>query len=203
MRRVGCVWLICSLLLLAACHGDDADLFQGSSVTGVKLGQDWALQDLNGQTRTPQDFIGDLQLVFFGFTQCPDVCPTTLATVAQTMSLLGEQAKGVQVLMVTVDPERDTPDVMTEYLHAFDAELPRSFVGLTGTSEAIRQTAGAFRAYYAKVPTPDGDYTMDHSASIYLLDQQGQARVMFNEQVGAEVMAHDIGVLLSQNQSAK
>jgi len=178
-------------LALAAC-GESAPQFKGSDITGTHLGQGVALTDFNGQPRTLKDFAGKVQVVFFGFTQCPDVCPTSLAELSDVMQQLGPDADRVQVLLITVDPERDTPEVLKQYVTNFD---PR-FLALTGSADQIKQAAASFKAYYAKVPRPDGDYTMDHTAAFYLLDGKGEARVLANNNIGADALAHDIKALL-------
>ena len=177
---------------LAAC-GQKEVSFIGSDITGSKLGRDMILQEGSGQTRSLADFKGKLTLVFFGFTQCPDVCPTAMAELAQTMELLGQDAKDVQVLMISVDPERDTPEVLTAYVQAFNP----SFTGLSGTPEQLSQTAKSFKAYYAKSPgaTPD-QYSMDHASSFYLLDKDGEARVLISGNASAQDIASDIRQLL-------
>ncbi len=175
----------------------DSPEFVGSDISTGNIGQDWSLTDHTGQTRGANSFPGKVSLVFFGFTQCPDVCPTALAEISAALQMLGEKAKDVQVLMITVDPDRDTPAILDAYLGAFDEGLATSFLGLTGTAEQIRQTAGDFRAFYAKVPTPDGSYTMDHSASFYLIDTQGKSRVLLSSQAGPEAIAQDIRTLLN------
>ena len=178
--------------LLAAC-GESAPAFKGSDITGTQLGKKLALVDHNGKPRTLQDFAGKAVVVFFGFTQCPDVCPTSLAELSQVMKQLGPDADRVQVLLVTVDPERDTPEILKQYVTTFD---PR-FLGLTGTPEQIKQAAAPFTAYYAKVPTQDGaNYTMDHTAAFYLFDGKGESRVLATNTAGAEALAHDIKALL-------
>ena len=185
------VVLLSSLLWLAGCS-DHPAAFRGSDISGTKLGQQWKLIDMNGQARDQSSFAGKVQLVFFGFAQCPDICPTSLSELSEAMKLLGPDADRVQVLLVTVDPERDTPEILRKYLSAFD---PR-FIGLTGTPEQVRLAASSFKAFYSKVPRPGGDYTMDHSASFYLLDRKGEARVLLSNNVGAAAIAHDIKALL-------
>lgn len=178
--------------ILAAC-GDPAPSFKGNDISGTQLGKNLALNDHNGQARTLRDFAGKVTVVFFGFTQCPDVCPTSLAELSQVMQKLGGDADRVQVLMITVDPERDTPEILKQYVTTFD---PR-FLGLTGTPDQIKQAAASFKAYYAKVPTEGGkNYTMDHTAAFYLLDGKGESRVLANNTIGAEALAHDIKALL-------
>ncbi len=185
------VLLLSSLLWLTGCS-DQPAAFRGSDITGTKLGQQWKLTDMNGQARDQSSFTGKVQLVFFGFAQCPDICPTSLSELSEAMKLLGPDADRVQVLLVTVDPERDTPEILRKYLSAFD---PR-FLGLTGTPEQVRLAASSFKAFYSKVPRPGGDYTMDHSASFYLLDRKGEARVLLSNNAGAAAIAHDIKALL-------
>jgi protein SCO1/2 len=187
--------LSASLLVLAACSEQKG--FMGSDITGGGIGAGWSLTDHTGAVRTSESFPGKVALVFFGFTQCPDICPASLAEVATAVKLLGDRAKDVQVLMVSVDPERDTPEVLKDYLGAFDAELPTRFLGLTGSQEEVRKAASSFRAFYAKSPRPGGDYTMDHSTSFYLIDSKGATRVLLSNRAGPEAMAHDIRALLN------
>lgn len=181
-----CLWL------LAACGDGGSVTFKGSDISGTKLGQNWSLVGMDGKTYTPASFRGKVTLVFFGFTQCPDVCPTALAELTQVMKLLGDRAAQVQVLMISVDPERDTPEVLRAYISGFNPK----FLGLTGTPEQIKAAAGSFKAYYAKVPAAKGAYSMDHSSSFYLLDKKGEARVMLNSTIGAAAVAQDIEALL-------
>lgn len=196
-KLVRLISLIClSLVVLTLASCSDRQDFQGSDITTGKIGQGWELTGHNGKTVSPDTFKGKVTLVFFGFTQCPDICPTALSQVHSALKLLGDQAKDVQVLMVTVDPERDTPAIMREYLKAFNEGLPTEFLGLVGTAQQLQQAAKAFRAYYAKVQSPSGGYTMDHSASFYLLDKTGKTRVLLSSQTTPEVMAHDIKLLL-------
>lgn len=178
-------------IALAAC-GDNTPQFKGSDISGTQLGRGLELSDYNGKTRTLQDFAGKAVVVFFGFTQCPDVCPTSLAELTEVMKKLGPDADRVQVLLITVDPERDTPEVLKQYVTAFD---PR-FLGLTGTPDQVKKAAASFKAYYAKAPTKDGNYTMDHTAAFYLLDGKGESRVLANNNIGVDALVHDIQALL-------
>jgi protein SCO1/2 len=179
-------------LVLLACS-PERPKFKASDVTGASFGRDFALTDHTGKPRTLADYRGKAVVVFFGFTQCPDVCPTTLATLAQTMKTLGPEADRVQVLFVTVDPERDTPALLSHYVPAFD---PR-FVGLTGDAAAIDRVAKEFKIIYQKQPgaTP-GSYTVDHSAGVFVFDPQGRLRVYASHGQGPEVFAHDLRELL-------
>ncbi len=177
---------------LAAC-GPQAPSFKASDVTGADVGRDFSLTDFNGQRRTLADFRGKVVVIFFGYTHCPDVCPTTLAQLSETMQRLGADADRVQVLFVTVDPERDTPAVLAKYVPAFD----KRFLGLYGTAGETAATAKAFKVIYEKVPgSAPGDYTMDHSAGTYLYDPEGRLRVFVGYGQGADVFTHDIRELL-------
>ena len=176
---------------LVAC-GDSTPVFKGSDITGTQLGRGMELSDHNGKLRQLSDFSGKVVVVFFGFTQCPDVCPTALAELTEVMKKLGPDADRVQVLLISVDPERDTPEVLKQYVTAFD---PR-FLGLTGTPDQVKKAAASFKAYYAKAPTKDGNYTMDHTAAFYLLDGKGESRVLVNNNIGVDALTQDIQALL-------
>ena len=181
---------------LAAC-GDQGPAFKGSDIAGTHLGEDWTLTDFNGQPRTLASFTGKVLVVFFGYTQCPDVCPTSLTELADVMHKLGPDADKVQVLFITVDPDRDTAEILKQYATAFD---PR-FLALRGTAEETRKAAAAFKAYYAKVPDKNGgpdDYSMDHTAAFYLFDAKGQARVLASHDSSADDLVHDIRILLQK-----
>ena len=180
---------------LSACLtgcGDPVETFQGSEISGSHLGQGWQLTSADGKPYTLASFAGKAVLVFFGYTQCPDVCPTTLAELSEVMKLLGDKADRLQVVMITVDPERDTPDVLKAYVTSFD---PR-FLGLSGTPEQIKQAANSFKAFYAKSAVANGTYSMDHTASFYLIDPKGESRVLLNNNAGAKAIVHDVGLVL-------
>jgi protein SCO1/2 len=185
------LFVFMAVVLLSACEPAQTK-FMGSDITGTNLGQDWSMPDTSAVMRDAKSFPKQVQLVFFGFTQCPDICPTALSEANEAMRLLGPQAKDVQVLMVTVDPERDSPMVLSNYMAAFNP----GFKGLVGSPEQLKKTASSFKAFYAKSPLPNGNYTMDHSTSFYLLDQNGKARVLISNQAGAAAIAHDIRALL-------
>jgi protein SCO1/2 len=182
-------------LTLAACSPARPQ-FRGSDVTGIAYGRDFRLSDPSGKTRTLADFRGKVVALFFGYTQCPDVCPTTLAELAAAMAKLGPDAARVQVLFVTVDPERDTPELLARYVPAFQP----SFLGLYGDAAATAATAKEFRIIYQKQPgaTP-GTYSVDHSAGTYLFDPQGRLRVYESYGQGPDAFAHDIGLLLKSS----
>lgn len=189
MIRLGAAVL---LLVLAACS-PDGPKFKASDVTGASFGRDFALTDPSGTSRTLADFRGKAVVVFFGYTQCPDVCPTTLATLAETMKLLGPDADRVQVVFITVDPDRDTPALLSEYVPAFD----KRFIGLSGDAAATERVAKEFKVIYQKQPGPTpGTYTVDHSAGVFLFDPQGRLRAYASHGQGPEVFAHDLRELL-------
>lgn len=177
---------------LAACSPSAPEFF-GSDVSGTGLGADLAIPDTTGQLRTLDDYKGQVAVVFFGFTQCPDVCPTALAELSQAMNLLEDKADDVQVILISVDPERDTPEILSAYVNAFHPD----FVGLTGTTEQLHQAAQSFKAYYAKAPGPTPEqYTMDHTASFYIFDKKGEVRVLISGDATAQDIAGDIRQLL-------
>jgi protein SCO1/2 len=167
--------------------------FQSTDITGADFGKELALIDHNGQQRRLSDFRGKVVVVFFGFTHCPDVCPTTLMELARALKTLGPDAQRVQVLMVTVDPERDTPQVLKQYVTALDP----SFLGLTGDSEAIARAAREFKVFYQKSPGgAPGTYSVDHSSGSYVFDPAGRLRLLVGYGQGADAFAHDIRELL-------
>ena len=179
-------------MLLAAC-GPSAPEFRSADITGTTYGRDFALTDHNGRAVTLADYRGKAVVLFFGYTHCPDVCPTTLSELAAAMEKLGPAAKDVQVLFVTVDPERDTPALLAQYVPAFNP----SFVGLHGDAAALERTAKEFRIVYRKQEGREpGSYTMDHSAGTFVFDPQGRLRLYVGYGQGADVFAHDLAELL-------
>jgi len=191
MRMFFAALAIVLLVLLVSCK-DATPQFKGSDITGTRLGKDLALTGTDGKAYTLEALKGKVSLVLFGFTQCPDVCPSSLAELTQVMKLLGKDAKRVQVVLITVDPERDTQEVLRAYVSGFNPD----FLGLTGTSEQVKKTAASFKVYYAKTAGAQGNYSMDHSASFYLMDAQGESRVLLSNNIGAAAIAHDIQLLL-------
>lgn len=167
--------------------------FRGVDLTGAEYARNLPLTDQNGQARRLQDFAGKVVVVFFGYTQCPDVCPTTLQELAEAKRLLGADGDRLQGIFVSVDPERDTPEVLKAYMGNFDA----SFLALRGTPEQLAAVAKDFKVYYKKVEgkTPTS-YTMDHSAGSYLYDPQGRLRVYHRYASGAPALAEDVKTLL-------
>ena len=168
--------------------------FTAVDVTGADYARDFALTDQHGKARTLADFKGKVVAVFFGFTQCPDVCPTTLAELAEVKRQLGADGDKLQAVLVSVDPERDTPELLSAYMENFDP----SFVGLRPTLEQLPVVAKDFKVYYKKVEgkTP-GSYSMDHSAGTYLFDPQGRLRLYSRYGAGNAALLADIKLLLA------
>jgi protein SCO1/2 len=168
--------------------------FQGVDVTGGEMGGEIRLTDHNGRPRTIADFRGKAVVVVFGYTQCPDVCPTTLADVAAALKLLGNDAKDVQVLFVTVDPKRDKPELLRQYVPAFNP----GFLGLFGDAQAVAKVTRDFHVYASERAGKTADsYTVDHSAQIFMLDKAGKARVLMPPGTAPAAMASDLKVLLN------
>ena len=182
-------------IALAGCSpAPEAISFTATDVTGADWGRDFHLHDATGKPRQLSDFKGQAVVLFFGYTQCPDVCPTTMAKMREVMKALGDDAKRVQVLFVTLDPERDTPELLAQYVPAFDAR----FLGLYGTSEVTAATAKDFKIFYQKQSgSKPGLYTIDHTAGLYVFDPQGRLRLFVRD--GAEVanVTADLKVLLA------
>ena len=179
-----------ALPVVAACADEK---FKSVDITGAPYAEGFALSDASGKVRKLQDFRGKLVTVFFGFTQCPDVCPTTMVKFAEVKRLLGKRGDQLRVVFITVDPERDTPAVLGKYVPQFDP----SFIGLTGSMEAITATAKEFKIFFMKVPgrTPQ-TYTMDHTTGSYVFDREGRVRLLVRHQESAENIAADLRRLL-------
>lgn len=177
---------------LAAC-GPDKPAFQSLDITGAEYARGFSLPDQNGQVRTLADFKGKVTVVFFGFTQCPDVCPTALLLLAEVKRLLGADGEKLQGVFITVDPERDTPEVLKAYMTSFDP----SFLALRGTLEQVEATAKDFKVFYKKVEGKvPGAYTMEHTAASFIFDPQGRIRLYVRPGQAAQAMADDIRLLL-------
>ena len=186
------VLLLAAAAALAAC-ADSKPQFKAIDLTGADYAKDFQLPDAHGKLRSLKDFQGKAVVVFFGFTQCPDVCPTTLTELAQAKKLLGPDGDKVQGIFVTVDPERDTPEVLKAYVANFDPGI----VALRGTPEQLAAMAKDFKVYYkkneGKTPT---SYSMDHSAASYVYDTQGRLRLYTRYGSGAQALADDLKLLL-------
>jgi protein SCO1/2 len=183
--------IICSLAL-AACEGKPQ--FKSTDITGVAYGKALELTDHTGKPRKLEDFRGKVIVLTFGFTQCPDVCPTTLAGIATELQKLGADAERVQVLMVSVDPERDTAKVLGDYVTTFD----KRFLGLRGDLEATRRAAQEFKIYFEKRKQGDG-YVVDHSAQSYVLDAQGRLRLLVRHDRLNQDLAADLREVLKSS----
>lgn len=197
-RRTAAQWLAGALAVtlttsvLTACSPDKLQ-FKSIDLTGADYAQGFSLADHNGQLRTLKDFSGKIVVVFFGYTQCPDVCPTTLAEMAQIKQLLGPDGDKLQAIFITLDPERDSPEMLKAYMGNFDP----TFLALRPSLEQLPEVAKDFKVYYKKVDgkTP-GSYTMDHSAGSYIFDAKGRIRLYSRYGGGAEALASDIRLLL-------
>ena len=166
--------------------------FKGVDITGASYAKGLQLKDFNGQVRSLAEFKGKVVFLFFGFTQCPDVCPTTMAELAELRRRLGPDGEKVQGVFVTVDPERDTPELLKGYLGSMDP----SFVGLTGTPDEIKAAAKEFKVFYQKVPTQNGNYTIDHTAGAFVFDPSGQVRLFVRYGMPVDDLVSDIRQLL-------
>jgi len=198
MRRLPIVLasVLAFLLSLSAC--DQAQKpkvsFNNTDVTGLEYAKGFALTDQNGQRRTLEEFRGKLVFVFFGFTHCPDVCPTTLAEMAGIMKALGPESERLQVVFITLDPERDTPELLASFVPAFHP----SFLGLTGDQATIDKVAKDFKVFAQKVPGKDGkSYTIDHTAGSYVFDAQGRIRLFVRHGQPDDALLKDLRQLLS------
>ncbi len=182
-----------AVLILAACDGGGPK-FRNVDMTGADYAKGFALTDHNGKPRTLADFSGKAVVVFFGYTRCPDVCPTTMVEMKEVLRKLGSEAAKVQVLFVTLDPERDTQQVLAQYVPAFD---PR-FLGLYGDSATTAKTAKDFKVFYEKRPgSSPGSYTIDHTAASYVFDPKGRLRLYVkHDQIGT--LADDLRTLLKE-----
>ena len=180
---------------LLACQKSEppAPVFHATDITGAAFARDFELTDHNGQTRKLSDFRGKLVAMFFGYTHCPDVCPTTLSDFAMALKSMGVDAKKVQVIFVTVDPERDTPDILKKYVPAFNP----TFLGMVTDPTHLVMLAKEYKVVYEKTSgRKQGDYLIDHSAGTYIYDQEGRLRLLMPYGSGAEVIAKDLKALL-------
>jgi protein SCO1 len=196
MRRLFITGFLLFTFVLAGCgESGPGPQFRLTDVTGANFGKEFALTDHNGKPRTLADFRGKVVTVFFGFTHCPDVCPTTLAEMAMVAKELGRDADRLQVLFVTVDPERDTREVLSRYVPSFNP----SFLGLYGSAEETARVAKEFKIYFRKQAHSGEGYSVDHSAGTYILDQQGRLRLFAQYGAGAPALLHDIRLLLRES----
>lgn len=184
--------MVALAMALAGCQKTE-EKFINTDLTGLAYAKDFNLTDHHGQPRSLKDFKGKAVIIFFGYTQCPDVCPTTLSEMAKVMQLMGSQADKVQVLFVTVDPERDTQDLLAAYMPNFD----KRFLGLRGDPAATAKVGAEFKIVYQKRPgTSPDNYTVDHTAASYAYDPEGRIRLYLPYGAKPETIAHDLGILL-------
>lgn len=170
-----------------------APSFKAMDITGIDSGKGFKLTDHQGKQRSLSDFKGKIVVLFFGYTHCPEACPNTLMELARVMKLLGPEADKVQVLFITLDPERDTQAILSQYMPAFNPK----FIGLYGTQEQTMETAKEYHIFYNREPgkTP-GNYTLSHSTGTYIHDQSGRLRLHASYGLGADALAHDIKLLI-------
>ena len=189
-----CALLAGATVLFSACSEKKVE-FRGIDVTGAEYARDLPLTDHNGQQRSLKDFAGKVVVVFFGFTQCPDVCPTSMQELAEVKRSLGADGDRLQGIFVTVDPERDTAEMLKAYMGNFDP----SFLALRGSPEQLAAVAKDFKIYYKKVEgKTDTSYTMDHSAGSYVYDPAGRLRVYHRYGRGAQALTADVATLLKE-----
>jgi protein SCO1/2 len=189
------LWLCC-VLALTACEKSQSPKvpFANTDITGLDYAKGFALTDHNGKPRTLADFKGKVVVVFFGYTQCPDVCPTTLSELAGIKKALGSEAERLQVIFITLDPQRDTPELMAGFVPAFDS----SFLGLWGEQAVIDKVAKDFKVFAQKVPSKDSkSYTIDHTAGSYVFDDQGRIRLFVRHGQGGDGLQKDLQRLLA------
>ncbi len=196
ISRLALLGLACGLLIVSPAQGQLSNLFNitttdfyGSDIRGTEFGRGLEGIDEEGEVFSFEDFKGKISLIFFGFTHCPDVCPTTLLQLSQLKNMLtAKEAEQLQVYLITVDPKRDTPTRLREYLSYFDPD----FKALTGTEEQVATMAKAFNVFYNKVLTEAGQYTVEHSAYVFVLDKNAKSVLLFREGMGIEKMLSDI-----------
>ena len=192
-RRFMGLGLAVSAALLASCS-EKKLVFNSIDISGGEMGHDFAIKDHNGQLRKLADFTGKVVVVFFGYTQCPDVCPTTMTELVEVKRLLGKDGERLQPLFITVDPQRDTPELLKAYMANFDP----TFLALCPTPAQLAEVAASFKVYYKKVGDDKSlSYTMDHSAGSYVFDPKGRVRLFVRYGLGEQPLAADIAQLLT------
>lgn len=195
VKRLAALGLVLTVLVLAACSADEAHEFAGADLSTMALAPNFTLTDADDTPVSLSDFRGQYVFIYFGYTFCPDFCPTTLAKLAQVRQQLGDEADNVQVIMITVDPERDTPDALADYVSRFDP----TFVGLTGTTEAIDAAGQPFGVFYQRNEGSEATgYLVDHSTRTYLIDPAGNARVAYPHDATVEDIVADLRWLFRQ-----
>jgi len=183
-----------ALLVLAGCQPAPPPSFKATDITGAAFARDFKLTDHNGQVRTLADFKGKVVAVFFGYIHCPDVCPTTLSDFSAALQQLGPRAGQVQVIFVTVDPQRDTPALLKQFVPAFNP----GFLGMFADAETLKALAHEYKVVYQKSSVKSAeDYLIDHSAGTYVYDPQGNLRLLMRYGSSPETIAHDLKILLT------
>jgi protein SCO1/2 len=191
MKKIVLLFLI--LICLVSCQNSNQQTFVGTDISSVRMDTAFSLKDFNGRIRTLEDFKGKVVVLFFGFTHCPDICPTTLTDLKKTMVLLKDKASAVQVIFITLDPARDTEDVLKKFIPTFNS----SFLGLTGTESDIDKVANQLKIFNKKVN--DGSkagYTIDHSAGLYVVDKKGSIKLHISNGQKPEDLASDLAKLI-------
>jgi protein SCO1/2 len=193
MKGLAAAVLLVLAVVATGCNAPSkGPAFELTDITGAEFGRDIRLTDHTGKPRALADFKGKVVAVFFGYTHCPDVCPVTMSEFAMVAKELGKDAERMQVLFITVDPERDTPEVLAKYVPAFNP----TFLGLYGDAEATTRTAKEFKVFFNKQPASGGSYSVDHSAGTYIYDPAGRLRLFASYGQGAPKLLHDIRLLL-------
>ncbi|MEY3838680.1 SCO family protein [Candidatus Methylopumilus universalis] len=191
MKKIVLLFLI--LICLVSCQNSNQQTFVGTDISSVRMDTAFSLKDFNGRIRTLEDFKGKVVVLFFGFTHCPDICPTTLTDLKKTMVLLKDKASAVQVIFITLDPARDTEEVLKKFIPTFNS----SFLGLTGTESDIDKVANQLKIFNKKVN--DGSkagYTIDHSAGLYVIDKKGSIKLHISNGQKPEDLASDLAKLI-------
>ncbi|CAM8384170.1 SCO family protein [Candidatus Methylopumilus planktonicus] len=191
MKKTVLLFLI--LICLVSCQNSNQQTFVGTDISSVRMDTAFSLKDFNGRIRTLEDFKGKVVVLFFGFTHCPDICPTTLTDLKKTMVLLKDKASAVQVIFITLDPARDTEEVLKKFIPTFNS----SFLGLTGTESDIDKVANQLKIFNKKVN--DGSkagYTIDHSAGLYVIDKKGSIKLHISNGQKPEDLASDLAKLI-------
>ncbi len=200
MKQARRILLVAALAVLTGCDkpvgsGPKA-AFRGIDITGAEYARSLTLTDQHGQARTLEQFKGKVTVVFFGYTQCPDVCPATMVELAQIKKALGKDGDRVQGIFVTVDPQRDTQDILKNYMASFDP----NFVALRGTAEQTKAAAKEFKVFYALTPgKTEGSYTVDHTAGSFVFDAKGKVRLFVRYGSGVEALTADLKTLLAES----
>lgn len=194
------IMLVCMTLslMLSGCGNKPASLskqkFKSTDITGAEFGRDFKLNDHHGKARTLVDFRGKVVVMFFGYTHCPDVCPTTMTDMALALKKLGADANKVQVLFVTLDPARDTPSLLAQYVPSFNPD----FLGMYGDEATTSQVAKEYHIYFQKQPGKNSEqYSLDHTAGTYVYDQNGKLRIFISYGQDADTIAHDLKLLVT------